>query len=68
LSLRLQIGGALSLALGIGAISAIFSLDASKDTPFETRCNHDFTVKARLKPGMPLGTARAELTTIWNNL
>jgi putative ABC transport system permease protein len=43
-------------------------LDASKDNPLETRGNHDFTVKARLKPGMSLGTARAELTTIWNNL
>ena len=26
-------------------------LDASKDNPLETRGNHDFTVKARLKPG-----------------
>src|ERR1035438_3683385 len=43
-------------------------LDASKDNPLEARGNHDFTVKARLKPGMSLGTARAELTTIWNNL
>ena len=43
-------------------------LDASKDDPLETRGNHDFTVKARLKPGMSLGTARAEFTTIWNNL
>lgn len=43
-------------------------LDASKDNPLETRGQHDFTVKARLKPGVSLGTARAELTTIWNNL
>ena len=43
-------------------------LDASKDNPLETRGNHDFTVKARLKPGMSMGTARAELATIWNNL
>ncbi len=43
-------------------------LDASKDNPLETRGSHDFTVKARLKPGTSLGTARAELTTIWNNL
>jgi len=43
-------------------------LDASKDNPLETRRGHDFTVKARLKPGVSLSTARAELTTIWNSL
>ena len=43
-------------------------LEASKDNPLETRDKHDFTVKARLKPGISQGTARVELTTIWNNL
>ena len=43
-------------------------LDASKDDPLEARGHHDFAVKARLKRGASLGTARAEFTTIWNNL
>jgi len=43
-------------------------LDASKDSPLEARGSHDFTVKARLKPGVSLETARAEMGTIWNNL
>jgi putative ABC transport system permease protein len=43
-------------------------LEASKDNPLESRHNHGFTVKARLKPAVSLATARAELTTIWNSL
>ena len=43
-------------------------LEASKDSPLENRGNHDYTVKARLKSGVSLDTARAELATIWNNL
>ena len=43
-------------------------LDASKDNPLENRGNHDYTVKARLKPGVSLTTAKAEMATIWNNL
>jgi len=43
-------------------------LDASKDNSLEVRGSHDFAVKARLKPGVSLGTARAEMATIWNSL
>jgi len=43
-------------------------LESSKDSPLEDRGNHNFTLKARLKPGVSLETARAELATIWNNL
>jgi predicted permease len=44
------------------------SLEASRDDPLENRGAHDFTVKARLKPGASQETARAELAAIWNSL
>ncbi len=43
-------------------------LDASKDNPLEKRSDHGFNVKARLKQGTSMGTAQAELTTIWKGL
>ena len=43
-------------------------LDAAKEDPLEKRSDHGFTVKARLKAGISLGTAQADLTTIWKSL
>ncbi|HEY3743355.1 MAG TPA: ABC transporter permease [Bryobacteraceae bacterium] len=43
-------------------------LDGAKESPLEKRGDHDFSIKARLKSGASLSTARAEMTTIWTNL
>jgi macrolide transport system ATP-binding/permease protein len=43
-------------------------LDASKDDPLEKRGDHGLTVKARLRPGASIETARAELATVWRGL
>ncbi len=43
-------------------------LDGSKDDPLENRTAHGLTVKARLRPGTPMSTAQAEITTLWKNL
>lgn len=43
-------------------------LDGSKDDPLEKRGEHGLTVKARLRPGTPMSTAQAELTTLWKVL
>jgi len=43
-------------------------LDGSKVDPLEKRGEHGFTVKARLRPGTPMSTAQAELTTLWKVL
>jgi len=43
-------------------------LNAAKDNPLERRGDHSLTVKARLKPGVSLETAQAELATIWKGL
>lgn len=43
-------------------------LDGSKDDPLEKRGEHGLTVKARLRPGTPMSTAQAELTSLWRVL
>ena len=43
-------------------------LTASPDNRIEDRSNHGFSVKARLKPGVSLEQAQAELTSIWKGL
>ncbi len=43
-------------------------LSASKDDPLEQRKDHDWNVKGRLKSGVALATAQAELATIWKGL
>ena len=43
-------------------------LSAAEKDPVEDRNNHAFSVKARLKDGISISAARAELTTIWSGL
>lgn len=43
-------------------------LGASTDDPVEDRKRHDFGVKGRLKAGVSLEQAQAELATIWRGL
>ncbi len=43
-------------------------LTASPENRIEDRSNHGFSVKARLKPGVSLEQAQAELASIWKGL
>jgi macrolide transport system ATP-binding/permease protein len=43
-------------------------LDGAKDDPLEKRGDHGFNLKARLKPGVSLKTAQAEISTLWQSL
>ena len=43
-------------------------LGAGSENPMEVRGNHFYTVKGRLKPGVTLAMAQADLATIWSNL
>jgi predicted permease len=43
-------------------------LDGSKEDLLEKRGEHGCTLKARLRPGTPMSTAQAELTTLWKVL
>jgi predicted permease len=43
-------------------------LSARDKDPLEDRSDHEFSVKGRLKPGITLEQAQAELATIWKGL
>ena len=43
-------------------------LAASPTNPLEDRSNLSYSVKARLKPGVSMLKAQAELVSIWSNL
>jgi predicted permease len=43
-------------------------LEASPENPLETRSNHSYSVKGRIKPGISREMAQADLATIWSSL
>jgi len=43
-------------------------LDAASMDPLQDRGNRSFSIKARLKPGVSVQSAKAEATSIWSNL